>query len=241
MLCYLISITICPNFYETLWFRQHISNTFPFYFWFDFFSNFVKIQVQTHHAQPTLDWLAHSLASFIIWPRTELHTHACVCLAIVCMCECVCVWVREINLWCPFLMLVLLPLDCGHKASAAAVVVAATSPKKYATNCLNSPTQISYSVYLVCRCRRLALNAFMSRNFSHVLKLKTFLLPFGRSLSVSLTSLVAASVFIFYLRFGQHTHTHTHTHAHSYEHVFVRLFHSKHFCSFYLRLFCVAK
>lgn len=108
----------------------------------------------------------------------------------------------------------LLPLDCGHKAptAPAAVGVAATSPKKYATNCLNSPTQISYSVYLVCRrCRRLALNAFMSRNFSHVLKLKTFLLPF----SWSLWSLRVFLSFIYGL-------ANTHTHSHTLTHVLVR-------------------
>lgn len=71
-----------------------------------------------------------------------------------------------------------------HKAAAtlvvaAAIVVAAAAivvapcitsiavnpgPKKYATNCLNSPTRITYSFYFVCR---LALNA---RRF-HVPKL----------------------------------------------------------------------
>lgn len=78
-----------------------------------------------------------------------------------------------IKLLPPPLLLPLLPLaspeHCGQP-----------SPKKYATNCLNSPTNITYSSYFVCRRRqRLTLDAFMSRNFSHVLKLKTFLLLFS--------------------------------------------------------------
>lgn len=60
------------------------------------------------------------------------------------------------------LLLPLLPLaspeHCGQP-----------SPKKYATNCLNSPTNITYSSYFVCRRRRQRLTLY-ARRF-HVPKL----------------------------------------------------------------------
>jgi len=78
---------------------------------------------------------------------------------------------------------VFLPVACIR----AEKMLLAPSPKKYATNCLNSPTKISYSVYFVCRCPLpLPLSATLSaqrfscpENFSHVLKLKLFFSAFS--------------------------------------------------------------